>query len=84
MMNRKIHALMLSITMALVSLPAWATLSISTQPLFVTTATPPNIVVALDNSGSMASAFVPDTLDDSTALTVLVTAPELSPKLTSA
>ena len=75
MMNRKIHALMLSITMALVSLPAWATLSISTQPLFVTTATPPNIVVALDNSGSMASAFVPDTLDDSTALTVLVTAP---------
>ena len=56
--------------------PAMAsTLSISQTPLFITISLPPNITVVLDDSGSMASAFVPDTLDDATTLTVFVTIP---------
>ena len=30
------------------------------SPLFLTVAVPPNITVTLDDSGSMARAFVPD------------------------
>lgn len=40
--------------------PASAAVSISQIPLFVTTQVPPNIVLTLDNSGSMLWAFVPD------------------------
>ncbi|HEX7964782.1 MAG TPA: PilC/PilY family type IV pilus protein [Gammaproteobacteria bacterium] len=76
-MNRKLRTLLLATVAALLTSGAAVAggLSISTQPLFVTTAVPPNIVVVLDDSGSMASAFVPDNLDDSTSLTVQVTAP---------
>jgi type IV pilus assembly protein PilY1 len=54
---------------------AAAALSISGTPLFITISMPANIMLTLDNSGSMASAFVPDTLDDSTSLTVQSTIP---------
>ncbi|HET7921616.1 MAG TPA: hypothetical protein VFM15_02560, partial [Gammaproteobacteria bacterium] len=39
--------------------------AISQIPLFVTTQVPPNIVLTLDNSGSMAWAYVPDALGGS-------------------
>ncbi|HEX2667590.1 MAG TPA: PilC/PilY family type IV pilus protein [Gammaproteobacteria bacterium] len=76
-MNLKLRTLLLATVAALLTSGAALAggLSISTQPLFVTTAVPPNIVVVLDDSGSMASAFVPDNLDDSTKLTVQVTGP---------
>jgi type IV pilus assembly protein PilY1 len=52
-----------------------AALSISGTPLFITISMPSNIMLTLDNSGSMQSAFVPDTLDDATTLTVQTTIP---------
>jgi type IV pilus assembly protein PilY1 len=52
-----------------------AALTISGTPLFITISMPSNIMLTLDNSGSMASAFVPDSLDDSTSLIVFDTIP---------
>ena len=76
MMSTKTRSILLGALAALcVSGTASAALSIATQPLFVTTAVPPNIIVALDNSGSMASAFVPDSLDNATNLIVQDTIP---------
>lgn len=47
---------------AVVGLPvqALAALSLSDSPLFLSVSVPPNIVMTIDDSGSMASAFVPD------------------------
>lgn len=46
--------------------PTQATTTFSDSPLFLTVAVPPNITVTLDDSGSMARAFVPDTCGAST------------------
>ncbi len=43
------------------SAPSYAALDVANSPLFLTVSVPPNIVVTLDDSGSMARAFVPDT-----------------------
>ncbi|MEN6585230.1 MAG: PilC/PilY family type IV pilus protein [Sulfuricella sp.] len=42
--------------------PAGATLTLSDYPLFLTGSVEPNIVLTLDDSGSMAWAYVPDAL----------------------
>ncbi|HET7650558.1 MAG TPA: hypothetical protein VFL15_07650, partial [Gammaproteobacteria bacterium] len=54
--------------------------NISQIPLFVTTQVPPNIILTLDNSGSMAWAYVPDALGGNGSATVLcmVNCPTLS------
>src|SRR5262245_15944483 len=39
------------------------TFTIANTPQVLATAMPPNVVLTLDDSGSMASAFVPDALD---------------------
>jgi type IV pilus assembly protein PilY1 len=49
-----------------------AALSISQSPLFITVSMPPNIVLLLDDSGSMTWAHVPDSLGDNAAARVLV------------
>lgn len=41
-----------------------ATLNLSQQPLFLTQGVAPNIMVTMDNSGSMIWGFVPDALDN--------------------
>ncbi|MFI4967757.1 MAG: pilus assembly protein [Gammaproteobacteria bacterium] len=52
-----------------------AALTISGTPLFITISMPSNIMLTLDNSGSMASAFVPDSLASATTLIVSDTIP---------
>ena len=50
--------------MALTTMASAAPLySIANDPLFLVTNIPPNITLTLDDSGSMASAYVPDGLD---------------------
>jgi type IV pilus assembly protein PilY1 len=49
---------------------ATAAVSISQIPLFVTTQVPPNIVLTLDNSGSMLWSFVPDSYGGEGSATV--------------
>jgi type IV pilus assembly protein PilY1 len=44
----------------LVAQPAQAALSLSNTPLFLTVSVPPNVVLTLDDSGSMRRAFVPE------------------------
>jgi type IV pilus assembly protein PilY1 len=46
--------------LALSAQPAVAALSLSNTPLFLTVSVPPNIVLTLDDSGSMRRAFVPE------------------------
>lgn len=50
---------------ALLCLPAQtiAALSLSDVPLFLSVSVPPNVVVTLDDSGSMALAYVPDNIN---------------------
>lgn len=43
-----------------------APLNLSDLPLFVTSNVPPNLIVSMDDSGSMAWAFMPDSADDGT------------------
>jgi type IV pilus assembly protein PilY1 len=45
---------------ALVSGQAQALVAIADAPLFITVSVAPNIVLTLDDSGSMARSFVPD------------------------
>lgn len=58
--------------LVLASAPTQATLPVADSPLFLTVAVPPNITLTLDDSGSMARAFVPDicgaTTNDCSAL----------------
>src|SRR5688572_28170820 len=49
---------------ALVALPAQAALSLSNTPLFLTVSVPPNVVLTLDDSGSMRRAYVPENCAD--------------------
>ena len=62
--HKFLNAVFLSGALSLLALPAQAVLSLADNPLFLTVALPPNIVMTLDDSGSMISAFVPDKLLD--------------------
>ena len=57
----------LALCAALAAPAAFAALSISQAPLFLTIALPPNITVLLDDSGSLAWAYVPDALGGNAA-----------------
>lgn len=46
--------------LVLAAMPAGSAVSLSDAPLFLTVSVPPNVAVTLDDSGSMARAFVPD------------------------
>lgn len=60
--HKFLNAVFLSGALSLFALPAQAVLSLADNPLFLTVALPPNIVMTLDDSGSMISGFVPDTI----------------------
>jgi type IV pilus assembly protein PilY1 len=53
--------------LALSAQPAFAALSLSNTPLFLTVSVPPNIVLTLDDSGSMRRAFVPENCNADTS-----------------
>lgn len=57
-----LSAALLSGVLGLSAFPAQAVLSLADNPLFLTVAVPPNVVITLDDSGSMASGFVPDAI----------------------
>ena len=63
---RPLLGALLAASLLLHSVVALATpLSVSNTPLFITTATlSPNIVLTLDDSGSMAWGYVPDNIGD--------------------
>ncbi len=52
--------LLLGSSVGLMVEPAGAALSISETPLFLTVSVAPNVIVTLDDSGSMARAYAPD------------------------
>lgn len=56
----------LSLFSTMLGMPAqsMAALSLSDAPLFLSVSVAPNIVMTLDNSGSMAWAYVPDSIED--------------------
>lgn len=58
----KIIAKIIVISMLSPTISMAALINFATQPLYVSTAVAPNLTVLLDDSGSMASAFVPDSL----------------------
>ena len=60
-----------------------ANISISESPLFLTISLPPNIVVLLDDSGSMAWGYAPDSMGGSAPARVEVVATNMSAPLTS-
>jgi type IV pilus assembly protein PilY1 len=65
-MRTKLHSLLkvsqglLATALVIAAAPAHATVDLADSPLFLTVAVPPNITLTLDDSGSMARAFVPD------------------------
>ncbi|MGH7486742.1 MAG: hypothetical protein ACREMY_14245, partial [bacterium] len=66
--RRKLATLFAATLLGLVAfsmLPASAAITIAQSPLFVTVTVAPNIILTLDDSGSMASAYVPDDLSGS-------------------
>jgi len=80
-MNIKLRPLLgytLLAWVALLAAPAaTAAISISETPLFLTIALPPNIVVLLDDSGSMAWGYAPDSMGGNAAARVQVHATNL-------
>jgi type IV pilus assembly protein PilY1 len=50
--------------LVLTAAPSQAATTLSTTPLFLSVTVPPNLVVTLDDSGSMANAYVPDLSDN--------------------
>jgi type IV pilus assembly protein PilY1 len=53
--------------LALLVAPTQATIPVGSTPLFLTVTVPPNIIVTLDDSGSMARAYVPELCGDSSS-----------------
>jgi type IV pilus assembly protein PilY1 len=49
--------------------PSHATIDLANSPLFLTVTVPPNITVTLDDSGSMARAYVPEICDGASSNT---------------
>jgi type IV pilus assembly protein PilY1 len=56
----KTASLLYGALLVLVSAPASAVINISNTPLFLAVTVPPNLVLTLDDSGSMRRAFVPE------------------------
>lgn len=68
--NKNSVAIAVALSLMLMSVngrAATTPLAISPTPLYVTVNVAPNIVVTLDDSGSMASAYAPDSLSSDTA-----------------
>jgi type IV pilus assembly protein PilY1 len=55
----------LILTFGLQTMAHASLLALATKPLFVSTSVSPNLTILLDDSGSMASAYVPDALSSS-------------------
>lgn len=60
---RQLLALTASLMLGAACLPARAAIGISDLPLFLTVAVTPNLIVTMDDSLSMRSAYVPDDID---------------------
>jgi type IV pilus assembly protein PilY1 len=56
----KAASLLYGVLVLLVSAPGSAVINISSTPLFLAVTVPPNLVLTLDDSGSMRRAFVPE------------------------
>lgn len=68
MSNKYYRAALLLCGLALgAAAPAGATLSLAEVPLFLTVSVTPNLILTMDDSFSMWSAFVPDAIDSDTA-----------------
>ncbi|AXK40734.1 pilus assembly protein [Crenobacter cavernae] len=50
------------LALCLAGQPATAAISLANAPLFLTTSVAPNLILTLDDSGSMARAYTPDTI----------------------
>lgn len=65
--TRQLLALMGSLALGGFCLPAGAAIGLSDVPLFLTAAVTPNLIVTMDDSLSMRSAYVPDSIDSDSA-----------------
>ena len=81
-MNIKLRSLLgcalLAWVVAMVAPTASAAVSVSEAPLFLTISLPPNIVVLLDDSGSMAWGYAPDSMGGSAPARVDIHATSMS------
>ena len=56
----KAGCLLYGAALSLAAAPSQAAITLADSPLFLTVSVPPNITVTLDDSGSMARAYVPE------------------------
>lgn len=65
--TKKIIAQMVAISILSPNISMAAVINFATQPLYISTAVAPNLTVLLDDSGSMASAYAPDSMSSTTS-----------------
>ncbi|PXV54064.1 type IV pilus assembly protein PilY1 [Dyella jiangningensis] len=66
-LGRLISSSLTVLAVGVISTPSMADVVVDQQPLIIQRSLPPNIVLMLDDSGSMDNDFMPDTLSDSSA-----------------
>lgn len=65
--TKKFIAHLVTVSMLSPSISMAALINFATQPLYISTAVAPNLTVLLDDSGSMAYAYAPDSLSSATS-----------------